>query len=318
MLDDLQLDQITEPHAREVMRRMLNLVETLSAEVDRLKAEVQQLRDENNRLKGEQGRPKGLQGRPPAQDLSSEAERRVPRGRGRQSKNDQLPIDREVLCPVDPMVLPPDAQRKGTVPVIVQYGGPHVKHNRCASFPYGASRHRAQTLDTAWRAGRGATAPAGAVAPLPAQKIDPTLGGLAEIPCGRPAIGQRLMRALGVVELEIATKPHARLARIAIVSQVDLLILHTAPQTLRKDVVKGTPFAIHADLDACGKQRLRDLRAREVTALIGIPNLRRGDCPRLGDGSTHKPELQCLIEGPTDDVATIPIEHGHQVEPAVA
>lgn len=120
MLDDLQLDQITEPHAREVLRRLLNLVETLSAEVERLKAEVQQLRDENNRLKGEQGRPKGPQGRRPAQDLSSEAERRVPRRRARQAKNDQLHIDREVPCPVDPMVLPPDAQRKGTVPVIVQ------------------------------------------------------------------------------------------------------------------------------------------------------------------------------------------------------
>jgi hypothetical protein len=120
MLDDLQLDLITDPQAREVIQRLLNLIETLSAEVDRLKAENLVLRDENNRLKGEQGRPKGPQGRPPAADISSEAERRVPRGRVRQSKNDKIAIDREVPCPVDPATLPPDAQFKGVVPVIVQ------------------------------------------------------------------------------------------------------------------------------------------------------------------------------------------------------
>ena len=113
MLDDLQLDQITDPQAWEVIQRMLNLIETLSAEVDRLKAETLQLRDENNRLKGEQGRP-------PAADISSKAERRILRGRVRQLKNDQIAIDREVPCPVDPTTLPSDAQFKGTVPVIMQ------------------------------------------------------------------------------------------------------------------------------------------------------------------------------------------------------
>lgn len=120
MLDDLQLDQITAPNAREVIRRLLNLVETLRAEVDRLKAENQHLRDQNNRLQGEQGRPKGPQSRPPAQDISSEAERRVPRGCLKGSKNQQIRIAREASCPVDPSVLPPDAVYKGTVAVVVQ------------------------------------------------------------------------------------------------------------------------------------------------------------------------------------------------------
>jgi hypothetical protein len=120
MLDDLQLDQITDPQGREVIQRLLNLIETLSAEQDWLKAENQQLRDEISRLKGTPGRPKGPLGSPPAQDLSSEAERRVPRGRVRQPKNDQLQIDREEAWRVDPANLPHDAQRKGTLAVIVQ------------------------------------------------------------------------------------------------------------------------------------------------------------------------------------------------------
>ncbi len=90
MLDDLQLDPIADPQRREVIQRLLNFVETLSAEV--------------NRLKGEQGRPKGPQGCIPAADISSEAERRMPCGRVRQSKNDQIVIDREVPCPVNPAI----------------------------------------------------------------------------------------------------------------------------------------------------------------------------------------------------------------------
>ncbi|MFN3730526.1 MAG: hypothetical protein ACK4XJ_12595 [Fimbriimonadaceae bacterium] len=120
MLDDLQLDQITDPQGRELIQRLLNLIETLSAEQDRLKAENQQLRDEISRLKGTPGRPKGPLGSPPAHDVSSEAERRVPRGRIRQPKNAQIQIDREEPCRVDPSSLPHDAQRKGTVAVIVQ------------------------------------------------------------------------------------------------------------------------------------------------------------------------------------------------------
>jgi hypothetical protein len=121
MLDDLQLDQITDPaKAREVIQRLLNLIETLSAEQDRLKAENQQLRDEISRLKGTPGRPKGPLGRPPKQDISSEAERRVPRGRIKEPKNDQIRIDREARCTVDRAILPADAEYKGVVPVVVQ------------------------------------------------------------------------------------------------------------------------------------------------------------------------------------------------------
>jgi len=97
MLDDLQLDQISDPHDQTVIRRRLNLVETLSAEVDRLKAENQHLRDEINRLKEMLGRPKNPRIRPPVHAICSEAEQRVPRGRVKGSKNEHLRINREKL-----------------------------------------------------------------------------------------------------------------------------------------------------------------------------------------------------------------------------
>ena len=120
MHDDLQLDQIADPQLREVIRRLMNLVEQLSAENQQLREENQRLRDENNRLKGEQGRPKVPARRPEAAKHSSEAERRVPRGRVKAAKNPTIPIDREETRTVDPEILPPDAEFKGYEDVIVQ------------------------------------------------------------------------------------------------------------------------------------------------------------------------------------------------------
>ncbi len=120
MLDDLQLDQIDDPQLREVIRRLMNLVEQMSAENQLLREENQHLRDENNRLKGEQGRPKVPARRSEPANHSSEAERRVPRGRVKQAKNPTIAVDREETRTVDPDILPPDAAFKGYEDVIVQ------------------------------------------------------------------------------------------------------------------------------------------------------------------------------------------------------
>src|SRR5437870_11721225 len=76
MLDDLDLSNITDEHARHAIRLLLNLVETLAAENRTLREENQRLRDENNRLKGEQGKHTIKPNkRPPPADHSSEPER---------------------------------------------------------------------------------------------------------------------------------------------------------------------------------------------------------------------------------------------------
>lgn len=124
------------------------------------------------------------------------------------------------------------------------------------------------------------------------------------------------MRPLGIVKGEVAPKTLAGFPWRAIVGQIHLLIFHTAPETLGKDVVQRSPFPIHTDLHAGVEQRLRDLRVGEVTALIGLLNLWRGDAARLGNRIKYEPEFQGLIERPTEDIATVPIEHGNQIEPA--
>jgi hypothetical protein len=122
VLEDLDLSQIKDPHAREVIERLLNLVEELASENRRLRDEVQQLRDEINRLKGEKGKPqfKGKGGRGEQGDISSAKERRRPKKWQKRHKKNSVKVDREEVLDVDRAALPPDAEFKGYVDVVVQ------------------------------------------------------------------------------------------------------------------------------------------------------------------------------------------------------
>jgi len=122
MLEDLDLHSIADEQARELVRRLLNLLEDVRADLRAAQAEIQRLRNEINRLKGEQGQPtiKPNTPQPPPKDLSSEQERRTPKAWSKGRKTDRIPIDREQVVAVDPARLPPDAVFKGYEDVVVQ------------------------------------------------------------------------------------------------------------------------------------------------------------------------------------------------------
>ena len=122
MFDNLDLNAIQDENARELIQRLLNLIEKLTADLRDAQAENQRLRDENNRLKGEQGKPKikGNTSKSPAEDHSSEKERRKPRQRHKSSKRANIHIDREQKLEIDPAILPEDAEFKGHEDVVVQ------------------------------------------------------------------------------------------------------------------------------------------------------------------------------------------------------
>lgn len=122
MFKDIELNAIQEENARELVKRLLNMVEQLSREVRELRAENQRLRDENNRLKGEQGKPniKGNKAPTPKIDHSSETERGKKRVRHKKSKKVAVRIDREETLKVDAKQLPADAEYKGYETVVVQ------------------------------------------------------------------------------------------------------------------------------------------------------------------------------------------------------
>ena len=122
MFDNFDLTSIQDENSRELVGRLLNLVEKLSADLRDAQAEIQRLRDENNRLKGEQGKPKikGNRLKPPATDHSSEKERQKTRQRHKSSKKAAIHIDREQKLAVDKALLPEDAEFKGCEDVVVQ------------------------------------------------------------------------------------------------------------------------------------------------------------------------------------------------------
>jgi hypothetical protein len=122
MFDNLDLTSIEDENTRELVGRLLNLVEKLSADLRDAQAEIQRLRDENNRLKGEQGKPKikGNTPKAPAKDHSSEKERHKTRQRHKSSKNADIRIDREQKLEVDKTLMPEDVEFKGYEDVVVQ------------------------------------------------------------------------------------------------------------------------------------------------------------------------------------------------------
>ena len=120
-LEDIDLSSIQDERARELIIRLLNLVENLSADWAAAQQEIQRLRDEISRLKGEQGKPtmkpKVSSG---GQNYSSERERQEPTQRCKQSKNPKIHIDREQVLEVDRAGLPEDVVFKGYEEVVVQ------------------------------------------------------------------------------------------------------------------------------------------------------------------------------------------------------
>jgi hypothetical protein len=122
MLDEIDLSDIQEENARQLVVRLLNLIEALSADLRDAQVEIQRLRDEVNRLKGEQGKPhiKANTSQPPRSDHSSEKERRKPRQRKKRSKKAAVRIDREQVLKVERSSLPADAEFKGYEDVVVQ------------------------------------------------------------------------------------------------------------------------------------------------------------------------------------------------------
>lgn len=122
MLEAIDLSGIEEENVRQLIVRLLNLIEDLSADLRDAQAETQRLRDENNRLKGEQGKPNMKANKPkPAQtDHSSEKERHKPKQHKKRRKKAAVHVHREQTLEVDKASLPADAEFKGYEDVVVQ------------------------------------------------------------------------------------------------------------------------------------------------------------------------------------------------------
>jgi hypothetical protein len=114
---------IQDEHARECVRLLLNLIESLTADLRKAQAENLYLREQLNRRQGGGGKPGPSKGTAAPASQSSEKERAEPsetKQRTKRSKLDRIRIDREEVLTLDRTSIPPDAEFKGYEEVVVQ------------------------------------------------------------------------------------------------------------------------------------------------------------------------------------------------------
>jgi hypothetical protein len=122
ILKNVDLASIQDERARECIRLLLNLVESLNTELRQAQAEIAILREQLKNRKGGSGKPGALTGRK-SSARSSEKERAEPlepSQHTKQGKLNRIPIDREEVLKVNRAELPADAEFKGYDEVVVQ------------------------------------------------------------------------------------------------------------------------------------------------------------------------------------------------------
>jgi hypothetical protein len=122
ILKNVDLASIQDERARECIRLLLNLVESLNTELRKAQSEIRSLREQLKSRKGGGGKP-GVSPQASSSARSSEKDRAEPGKSGqstKRSKLDRIQIDREEVLKVNLAELPSDAEFKGYDEVVVQ------------------------------------------------------------------------------------------------------------------------------------------------------------------------------------------------------
>ncbi len=105
---------------RNLIKLLLNVIESQSQIIEAQKKEIQSLKDEINRLKGEKGKPKISPNVPEKEkDIQSPGIDKK-KNWSKTAKKPSIKIDRTEVRHVDKSILPPDAKQKGYRTMIVQ------------------------------------------------------------------------------------------------------------------------------------------------------------------------------------------------------
>jgi len=77
-------------------------------------------------------------------------------------------------------------------------------------------------------------------------------------------MGKIIDGSWSVKEAKVGLKPLPQICDAVVGVQVDMLVLHRAPESLDKDVVHPSSLAVHADLDLVGLQDASVLICTEI------------------------------------------------------
>ena len=121
ILENVDLASIQDERARKCIGLLLNLVESLTADLRKAQTEILYLRQQLKRgPKGGGGQPDPSKEATPRSSEKQRAEPSEASKRGKGSKLDRIRIDREEVLKLDRAALPPDAEFKGYEEVVVQ------------------------------------------------------------------------------------------------------------------------------------------------------------------------------------------------------
>ena len=133
---------------------------------------------------------------------------------------------------------------------------------------------------------------------------------------GRRAVAQTLMQALMVVEREVVVQTGFEFRNPGVVHEIDVLVLDSAPKALDEDVVQSSAPAVHADQSASGLDCVGECSGCELSALIGVEDIRCALLQRLTQSDQAKLAIQSVGQLPTQNVAAVPVDDRHQVHEA--
>ncbi len=106
------------------------------------------------------------------------------------------------------------------------------------------------------------------------------------------------MRPLVVVELEPGSDPFSSLTRGVVLVKIDLLPFQAPPEAFCKDVIRGSSFPVHADLDLTRLKAFQIAVAGKMASLIAVPDVRNSGLKSPVHTGENKRQFQCAIEFP--------------------
>ena len=101
-----------------------------------------------------------------------------------------------------------------------------------------------------------------------------------EVDLGRRAVTESFVNPLPIVESKVILQVLDGFGHMLVIFEVYLFVFYRPPQSFDEHIVDGTAAPIHADHDTVMVETARELRARELRALIGIEDLRMADLQR--------------------------------------
>ena len=99
--------------------------------------------------------------------------------------------------------------------------------------------------------------------------------------------------------------------------EVNLFVFEASPESLGENIVEGSAFSIHADLNLLGLKSLQIAGACKVASLVAIPNRGRGKRESPVHTVQNKGHLQSVIKLLGNDIPRIPVDRCHQIHPSV-